>query len=218
MKKLFIFVSCLMFAQALSAQDIITKADGTDIQAKVTEVSQKQISYKKFSNLNGPTYTIDASDILMITYENGEREMFNVKNRDKEKISLPQGVMTYNSWSGKVSVDGVTIEKEMLNRYFSQEDYKSFLNGKTLTTVGGIFAIAGAFPFGWSVGTAIGGGKPNLGLLIGGGVAFVGGLIVSFAGEAKVKSIVNKYNSSLAFQPQFHFGATNNGIGLALAF
>ena len=77
MKRVLILFVCLLIGGILSAQDIITKNDGTDIQAKVMEVGQSQISYKKYSNLNGPTYTLSLSDILMITYENGEREMYN---------------------------------------------------------------------------------------------------------------------------------------------
>jgi hypothetical protein len=160
MKKLFILVVCMMFAHALSAQEIISK----------------------------------------------------------DNSSIPQGVMTYNPWSGKISVGGVTIENEMLNNYLSQEDIKSYKGSRTCMLVGGIVGIVGAVPFGWSIGTAIAGAKPNLGMLIGGGVAFVGGIVVSLVGEGKVKSIVNNYNSKLAFQPQFQFGATDNGVGLALVF
>ena len=136
----------------------------------------------------------------------------------KENSSIPQGVMTYNPWSGKISVGGVTIENELLNNYLSQEDIKTYKGSRTCMLVGGIVGIVGAVPFGWSIGTAIAGAKPNLGMLIGGGVAFVGGIVVSLVGEGKVKSIVNKYNSTFSFQPQFQFGATDNGVGLALVF
>lgn len=58
------------------AQDRITTKDGTDIQAKILEVGSSEIKYKKFSNLEGPTYTISKEDILIITYANGENEVF----------------------------------------------------------------------------------------------------------------------------------------------
>ena len=152
MKRLAILLTCILYGCILSAQDIITKNDGTDIQAKVLEVGQSQISYKKFSNPNGPTYTLSLSDILMITYENGEREMYNTKQETTKESSLPQGVMTYNSWSGKISVGGVTIEDEMLDRYFSPDDFQLFKSGKSVSTVGSILAFAGALPFGYSIG------------------------------------------------------------------
>ncbi|MBR5255429.1 MAG: hypothetical protein IKV62_01465 [Bacteroidales bacterium] len=217
MKKIIILLGCFLFGCVMYAQDIITKKDGTDIQTKVTEVGESQISYKKFSNLNGPVYTISISDVLMITYENGEREMYNVE----KKSSLPQGVMTYNSWSGKVSVGGVTVENEMLDRFFTPEDYQLFKRGRSVTTVGSIFAVAGALPFGYSLGYMGAAGETdetNMALLIGGGAVMVAGFIVGFTGESKMKKAIANYNSALTFQPEVHFGATNYGVGIALVF
>ncbi|MBP5474614.1 MAG: hypothetical protein J6X92_07655 [Bacteroidales bacterium] len=216
MKRIFILFVCLLFGCTLFAQDIITKKDGTDIQAKVIEVGPSQISYKTYSNINGPTYTMNLSDILMITYENGFREMYNVNNETKS--SLPQGVMTYNSWSGKVSVGGITLENEMLERYFTPENYNLYKKGKRTSTIGGIVGCIGACPFGWSVGTWLGGGEVNAGLFIGGGTVMIGGLIVSAIGEKNMKKAINSYNSTLASKPVLNFGATPNGIGLALVF
>lgn len=66
------------------AQDIITTKDGSDIQAKILEVTNSEVKYKRFSNLEGPTLTINKSDILIVRYENGENEVFkesdNVQN------------------------------------------------------------------------------------------------------------------------------------------
>lgn len=219
MKRVLILFVCFLIGGITFAQDIITKNDGTDIQAKVMEVGQSQISYKKYSNLNGPTYTISLSDILMITYENGEREMYNTAA--EKKSSLPQGVMTYNSWSGKISVGGVTIEDDMLDRYFSPEDFQLFKKGKSVSTVGSILAFAGALPFGYSIGYMAAAGETdetNLALLIGGGAVMVTGIVVSSLGGKKMKKAMANYNSTLTFQPEFRLGATANGIGLAVVF
>lgn len=59
------------------AQDIITKKNGEEIQAKVLNVSDKDINYIKWTNQNGPTYTISVSEVFMIKYENGEKDVFN---------------------------------------------------------------------------------------------------------------------------------------------
>ena len=217
MKRLVALLACFLYGCVMSAQDIITKMDGTDIQAKVIAVDESQISYKKYSNLNGPIYTTRISDILMITYENGEREIYAAK----KESSLPQGVMTYNSWSGKVSVGGVTIENEMLDRFFTPEDYQLYKKGKSVSKVGSIFAIAGALPFGYSIGYMGAAGETdetNMAMLIGGGVVMAVGLIVGFTGEGKMKKAIANYNSALAFQPEVHFGATNYGVGLAIVF
>ena len=60
MKQL-LFVTFFFCSLCLSAQDVIVKRDGSTILSKVLEVNKTDIKYKKFSNLNGPTYTIEIS-------------------------------------------------------------------------------------------------------------------------------------------------------------
>lgn len=56
---------------------MITKKTSEDIKAKVIEVTVNEIKYKKFDNLNGPLFTLLKSDVLMIRYENGSKDIFN---------------------------------------------------------------------------------------------------------------------------------------------
>ncbi len=58
------------------AQDVIVKKDGSTILSKVLEVNTSEIKYKKYSNLDGPTYTILKTELLSINYKNGESEKF----------------------------------------------------------------------------------------------------------------------------------------------
>lgn len=66
-----------MFSFIAHAQDAIVKKDGNTITSKVTEITSSEIKYKKFSNQNGPTYTIGKNEVNYINYENGEREQMN---------------------------------------------------------------------------------------------------------------------------------------------
>lgn len=61
----------------VQAQDIITTRNGEDIQSKVLEVNKKDIKYKKYDNLDGPTYTMQKSEILIVRYANGADEVFD---------------------------------------------------------------------------------------------------------------------------------------------
>lgn len=61
---------------SLSAQDIITKKDGTDIKADVLEISSDEVKYKLFEDPDGVIYIDRKSDIVMIQYESGRREIF----------------------------------------------------------------------------------------------------------------------------------------------
>lgn len=72
---------------SLSAQDLITKKDGTDIKAIVLEVNRSELKYKLWNNLEGPTYSIDIFDVLLIRYQNGTNEVFNLQNTSSEASS-----------------------------------------------------------------------------------------------------------------------------------
>lgn len=77
MKNQIILTMLSLAALNVAAQDVVVKKDGSTILAKVLEVNQDNIKYKKFSNQNGPTYTINLSDVMSVNYENGEKEDFN---------------------------------------------------------------------------------------------------------------------------------------------
>lgn len=63
------------------AQDIITKKDGTDIKAKVLEVNENEVKYRRYDYLDGPIFTMLKSDILIVRYENGTNDVFNGKGK-----------------------------------------------------------------------------------------------------------------------------------------
>ncbi len=70
---LFTFFCMLMTA---NAQDLIIMKDGDVVKTKVMEITGSEVKYKKFSNLDGPLYTIEKPLILSIVYENGEKDVF----------------------------------------------------------------------------------------------------------------------------------------------
>lgn len=75
-KLLFTFIISLFYLSGYS-QDIITKKNSEDISAKVIEVTSTEIKYKRFDNQSGPLFTINKSDVLMIRYENGTKDIFS---------------------------------------------------------------------------------------------------------------------------------------------
>ena len=80
MKKLLLVLLC--FPLIGLGQDNIILKDGEEISAKVLKINSENVEYKKSSNLEGPTYTLDKKDIFMIKYENGEKEVFRKKETD----------------------------------------------------------------------------------------------------------------------------------------
>ncbi len=59
------------------AQDVIIKNDKSEIKAKITELTDLTIKYKKWDFQDGPVYNIDRTNVFMIIYANGQREVIN---------------------------------------------------------------------------------------------------------------------------------------------
>ena len=90
MKKFLLLIVAIATLQAY-AQDVIVKTDGSTILSKVLEVNTNDIKYKKHSNPNGPTYTINKSEVLSINYQNGDKDMFNDKEEKHESEKETNG-------------------------------------------------------------------------------------------------------------------------------
>ena len=101
------------------SQDVITLKTGEDISAKIVEVGLTDIKYKKFDNIDGPSFTILKSDVLMTRYKNGTKDVYNLDtksgkdNSSNEEMTLKgtKDAATYykgqNSgkvWTGVTSV------------------------------------------------------------------------------------------------------------------
>lgn len=77
MKKLITSLLALAaFINLAFAQDNIILRTGEEIKAKVQEIGLADIKYKKTDNPTGPLYTILKSDVFMIKYENGTKDVF----------------------------------------------------------------------------------------------------------------------------------------------
>ena len=81
MKKIYFCLPAILTSVLqLSAQDIITKCNGEEIEAKVAEIGDTQIKYRKYENAQGPLYTLPASEVFLIRFEDGTREVVTPLN------------------------------------------------------------------------------------------------------------------------------------------
>ncbi|MBR5042385.1 MAG: hypothetical protein IKX67_04030 [Bacteroidales bacterium] len=95
MKKiLLVAIMALAACWAVRAQDIVVLKNGTEIKAKVTEVSSDAIKYKRADNPNGPIYVLQINEIASITYENGTVETFRLVREDNADKRFPQPPVT----------------------------------------------------------------------------------------------------------------------------
>ena len=72
---LLFLLSCGVWDAA--AQDLIVKKDGTNVEAKVLEIGEKDIKYKKASHLDGPTYLVSVANVVYIRFEDGSTDIFS---------------------------------------------------------------------------------------------------------------------------------------------
>lgn len=162
-KSLILFLLCNV---TLFAQDIIVQNNGNTILSKVVEIGATEVKYKKFSNLNGPTYTIAKAEILVINYENGEKESFanaqasvvntnNIGNRtlsdnellkvDKYNNNIPNKIkkLRRNGWIG--GIVGVGIGTVFCILAADAKDPFDIENDENVQRViGGTFILGGA--------------------------------------------------------------------------
>ena len=123
MKKMGLLIVLFIIALPSFAQDIITKRDGSDIQAKVLEVSKSEVKYKAWDNLEGPTFILTASDVLIIRFENGTNHVME---------SVPQNRAYQGGYytSDVAILEKVDARYKALKSYYNKEEYKSIPNPK----------------------------------------------------------------------------------------
>ncbi|MEO6667876.1 MAG: RICIN domain-containing protein [Ferruginibacter sp.] len=84
----FIIITTFIFLPIiLKAQDILMLKNGDEIKIKTLEITETNVKYKKWNNLDGPIYSQDKKNIVKIVYENGSIEEFKkeAEPEDDEK-------------------------------------------------------------------------------------------------------------------------------------
>ena len=88
MKNKSIMIAALLVAAVgANAQDMILKKDGSEIKAKVLEITDQQIKYKDFDFQSGTTQEINISEVFMIRGENRKERVFNKSIETKDPFS-----------------------------------------------------------------------------------------------------------------------------------
>ena len=242
MKKIGLIVSVFFLVLPCSAQDFITKKDGTDVKAKIIEVSKKEVKYKAWDNQDGPTFILPASEIVIIRFENGTNQ---VMDRSSSGSSFNG---TYYTSDPSILEKG-NLRYKKIKAYYNKEDYNTLADPRyglglpwlnlllpglgqycmnepglgttylllwvgsgALTYTGYILAYSGLYYDTQELGLAT--------MLAGSAATLVVGIssIVNAYKVAKVKSLyVDDYNNyrreySFNLQPSLNFAVTPNGL------
>jgi hypothetical protein len=215
LKRSFLFFTAFCIGISTFAQDIIRWKDGDDIQALIQEIDEVNVKYKKFDNPNGPIYTLKKSEIFMIRYANGSKDMF-----------VP--ATTHAAFCLLRDNDGA------MERFLEKSDAtfsKQFRKGTLFSRSGGTLLGAGigitcASLFLMVVGV----GEKSDELILAGYVGiYVGPSIMLTSipflavGNSMKRRAVDGYeeryfNNKTSYQPSLNFQITGDGVGLALKF
>ena len=165
MKKLILLLTLSTITSIAFAQDNILLKNGDEIVAKIFEVGESNIKYKKFNNQDGPIYTKSKDEIFYIKYSNGEKEMFtnNVNNKSSS-----------NTVDKKVLISGRSIFN-YTNTF--EDDLASTSNLELTASVGGFLTRNFVLGVSLSYQSASAGGSSNEALAIG---PFIRGYVNDF--------------------------------------
>lgn len=219
MKQLFLFVITLVFSLNTYAQDTLVLRNGNKVLSKVLEIGTTEVSYKIWSNINGPTYKVSRNDISYIKYNNQTIETFEQIAGIPSEIEVRRGGFGPSFWQ-----DGRKVRLSELRNILKQNNpdaFRKYRNGEGLAVIGAIFAGAGA---GLAIGNAINvyyGNDMDWTINAVASGAVLVGLIFGGAENKKYIEAVEIYNQGLRRSNKvvdLNFGFTQSGIGLSLTF
>jgi|LauGreDrversion4_2_1035121.scaffolds.fasta_scaffold87740_1 TM2 domain-containing membrane protein YozV len=82
--------------------DVIILQNGDEIEAKVLEIGTDEIKYKKCNNQEGPTITIKNSQVLLVKYPNGSKDI--IKQNTNQSTNSTSNQNNSNSTTGKSQI------------------------------------------------------------------------------------------------------------------
>ncbi|MFD2514015.1 hypothetical protein ACFSRY_09070 [Pontibacter locisalis] len=235
MKKLVLSFLFFLAAFAGQAQDLLIKRNGEEVQVKVQEITLEEVKYKRFDNLEGPVISIAKSDVFMIKYENGTKELFKeaVKPAAVPQYTERQGGAAYEQASLKLS--GPRIGFTILSQKYSdniRDEFDTDVNA-FMTQFGWQFetrvftlenGVSGLFEFVPLIG-GLEQGKflPSLSALIGirgaKGFEFGVGPNVSLAGAGVVLAVGTNFQSQgVNFPVNFAVAPSKDGARFSVLF
>ncbi|UOQ98486.1 hypothetical protein MUN81_03120 [Hymenobacter sp. 5317J-9] len=74
---LLVFLFLLLAGGAARAQDVLTKRNGEELKVKVVEITPSEVKFRRADNLDGPLISVWRTDVFMIVYANGVKEVLN---------------------------------------------------------------------------------------------------------------------------------------------
>ena len=216
------------------AQDVIIMKDGSTIVSKVEKITADDVTYKKYSNLKGPSYTIGVKDIKAINYENGTSDKFD----SQTTLETSAGTATSNesqspqyaeSQEKKVvliheTASSYSNDTALRKMYYDMNDWQTYeKKAKKLKIVGwtvgpvlfaaGLISTVSAFCRDYDY------DYDNWAILLGTGTVLMAGGVATTAGcLIKSNQYMKKSKSLMSSAPIWQYNLNcGNGTNLALS-
>lgn len=243
LRRLFATLFLLSIAGMATAQDVIVMKDQSTVMSKVLEITSTEIKYKKWNNQDGPTYSIDRSEVLSINYENGEVENFSETKNDQQNNNTPQVQYQYlNSYmtksGGWLYLNGRSLSDSEILSLVGTEGYEKYQSGRKLGKTGIVLDAIGGTTLlvglamklfdtdHYTLGSST--SKTYLAVSTIGGISLGTGILIGIFGDEKIEKVADTYNKnhghaySLNISPslmqcEMPQSQGNCGLGLALS-
>lgn len=224
------FLFTLCFATiCMFAQDVIITTDEQKIEAKILEVSTKEVRYKKASNPDGPIFILESTKIATIIYENGDVQVFKHRTPEKRQqmVQLDRNLYQYGNLLMNETDYLEFLKKNCPIAYNQHREGIRKVHSGVGCFVGGLVAsLAGTTM--WCLGSQrVSAGSRALTIsgivLVSVGTPFIITCIPIWAeGNSERRNSVNTFNKRCApsgfFSMSLNVQLSNGGLGLALNF
>ncbi len=108
MKNIILLLSIIILIVSHSlAQDRLFFLNGDETDVKITEVTSSEVKYKRMDNLDGPTFSTLKSQLFMVKFANGDKEMMATQSVEptSNPTSTQQDVYTTQDASPESNSD-----------------------------------------------------------------------------------------------------------------
>ncbi len=116
MKQFLLCNALYFFFFPIFCQDIIIKRNGDEIKARVSEITETTVKYKKWENIDGPLYNIDKVEVFKVKYENGQSDFFGNVTEAKT-AALPSVATPPITASKKNQPSSTVVVAELTKKY-----------------------------------------------------------------------------------------------------
>lgn len=112
--------------------DIIMLRNGQEIKAKITEITFTEVKYKLIEHLDGPTRAVEKTQVVVILYGNGKRELISTTPSKRQSgancakknaFGLDVGIGGNSEWKTFTPALGIRVTHHF-NPYFGMDFFK----------------------------------------------------------------------------------------------